>query len=973
MISILTRLSYFIIITFLSIRLLFAGTTGKLSGSIIDQETSEPLIGCNVIVENTYLGTSSDLNGEYTILNIPPGKFDVRFEMIGYKKLRQEEVSVSIDKTTRLNIKLEQSVIQGEVVTVKADRKLIQFDVTQSEAIITADVLDEMPVTEVSDVLRLQGGVTQDASGDIHLRGGRSSEVSYMVDGMPISDMYDGGISVQIENDNVQELQVISGTFNAEYGKALTGIVNMVTKDGGSEIKGSIHTYSGDYISKDPIFSNLERFTFNDDHSISANLNGPIIPGKLSFYSSARINNSQGWLNGLQTFTIYGDTVFEDKNNNKYFDSGDKKKKPFYRSLNWYKSWSAQNKISFQINPSTTLKLNTIINNRTGQDYNHALQFLDKAQLTNYDKGQLFILSLSHSLSSKSFFQVNLSGFNKKFESNLFQNSQDSRYATPDSLYWVNTQGIVPEHIIELYGDDVKFYPAYSLYKAGVDNRRFERETNTQTIKVDYTSQINKYNQIKVGFDYSEVDLYLDSYSILDSIQTDQVYTPIIPEQGSITRTAYKRTPKEMALYMQDKIEYGDMIINIGLRYEEFDPRSRTPLNIHEPYIKNPRNPALDSLTISELENIDWGSVSYFDEDSIGDTIAYSYADYYARFNDQPNLKNQQGWWKKTSIKKQLSPRMAVAYPISDKGVIHFAYGYFFKVPDYLFLYNETDYKLTEAGTNFGIFGNPDLKPETTVSYELGIKQEIYTNTRLELRAFYRDARNYVSSGIPIDLGDGKTYYSYVNKDYSNSRGLIATIYKRLNRYFGGQLDYTYQIAEGANSDPEEEFGAALAGNEPTRSMVPLDWDQTHNLNGSIFTSFSDWGANATFQFGSGYPYSPQITNYEMQGAVLSNVLDRNSRRKPYNFRVDLKITKKIRFKALSGKLYMSINNLTDRRNELNVYRDTGRTAETIEIGRAELVSPFEPMRPNTISEYFNRPDWYDSPRRIQFGVQFGI
>ena len=88
---------------------------------------------------------------------------------------------------------------------------------------------------------------------------------------------------------------------------------------------------------------------------------------------------------------------------------------------------------------------------------------------------------------------------------------------------------------------------------------------------------------------------------------------------------------------------------------------------------------------------------------------------------------------------------MAVAYPISDKGVIHFAYGYFFKVPDYSFLYDDTDYKLTEAGTNFGIFGNPDLKPETTVSYELGIKQEIYSGTRLELRAFYRDARNYVA------------------------------------------------------------------------------------------------------------------------------------------------------------------------------------------------------------------------------------
>ena len=181
---------------------LIAGTTGKLSGTILNEKTSEPLIGCNIIIENTYLGASSDLNGDYTILNIPPGKFDVRFEMIGYKKLRQEGVLISVDKTTRLDITMKQSVIQGDMVTVKADRKLIQFDVTQSEAIITSDILEEMPVTEVSDVLRLQGGVTQDASGEIHLRGGRASEVSYMVDGMPVSDMYDGGISIQIESFN---------------------------------------------------------------------------------------------------------------------------------------------------------------------------------------------------------------------------------------------------------------------------------------------------------------------------------------------------------------------------------------------------------------------------------------------------------------------------------------------------------------------------------------------------------------------------------------------------------------------------------------------------------------------------------------------------------------------------------------------------------------------------------------------------
>ena len=125
-----------------------------------------------------------------------------------------------------------------------------------------------------------------------------------------------------------------------------------------------------------------------------------------------------------------------------------------------------------------------------------------------------------------------------------------------------------------------------------------------------------------------------------------------------------------------------------------------------------------------------------------------------------------------------LSPRAAVAYPISDKGVIHFAYGYFFKIPDFSLLYDDTEYKLSETGSNFGIFGNPDLKPETTVSYELGLKQEVATNTRLELRAFYRDARNYVSSGIPIDLGDGKAYYTFVNKEFKLARSYCHSVQK---------------------------------------------------------------------------------------------------------------------------------------------------------------------------------------------------
>ena len=939
----------------LIVHVLYSGTTGKIVGLISDKETGEALIGCNVMIIDMSVGSASNELGEYYILNLPPRTYSVKFSMIGYESLIFENVKISIDKTTRLNAALGTEVIKGSEIVVTADRKLIQFDVTQSEARITAEEIDLMPVTEVRDVLRLQGGITQDAGGGLHMRGGRSSEISYLVDGVPMTDSYDGGISVQIENDNLQELQVISGTFNAEYGRALTGIINMVTKDGGNKLEGSINIYGGDHSTSDQIYQNLNSFSPINAYSITANLNGPIIKDRLTFYSSSRINNSKGWLYGKQLFTMYGDTISQ----------------PSYHGMNWYNSWSSQNKLTFKIGPLTKLRLNTIFNSGISQNYDHYRQLVDDGLKHHYNTGQFTGLNLSHSFSPNSFIELNITQYIHRYESYLFADSLDSRYITPDSLFWAHIVGDVPEHIKEEYGNEVNYFPQYTFNRWGLDTDRFMRETKTQSLKFDYTNQINKYNQIKIGADLTHHQLKLDSYALLDSSQSDQKFSPVIPNIGSFNRSTYQFQPQEWSIYIQDKVEYGDMIINGGIRYESFNPQSYIPNNIHEPYIQNPRNPALDSLSLEELENLDWGDVWYSEIDSSGNTITHTYAEFYERFNDQPNLKSKNGWWKNTTIKSQLSPRLAVAYPISDKGVIHFAYGYFFKIPDFSLLYNNTEYKLNETGTNFGIFGNPDLKPETTVSYELGLRQEISFKTKIELKGFYRDARNYVTSGIPIDLGDGKSYYHYVNKDYSNSRGIILTLLKQFHDYIGWQFDYTFQIAEGSNSNPNEEFGAVLAGKEPTRSIIPLDWDQTHNLNGSITTAFKGWGMNTIFQYGSGYPYTPVITNYEQQGEILSNVLIRNSRRKADTFRMDVKFFKKINFNRFNGKIYINLFNLTDRRNENFVYSDTGRSNETIEKNRAEIISSFEPLRPNTLDQFFNRPDWYDEPREIQLGIQF--
>ncbi|HIB05750.1 MAG TPA: TonB-dependent receptor, partial [Candidatus Marinimicrobia bacterium] len=219
-----------IICLVLTFQFTFAGITGKLSGKVTSKETGEPLIGANVMVDGTPLGAATDLDGNYFILQVPPGTYSVRFTMIGYQTLVMNDVRVRLDLTTTIDGALNESVVGLEEVVVQAERPMIQTDVTYSQANISSEEFEMLPVEEFEDVLSLQAGVVV-TGGEIHVRGGRGGEISYMVDGITVTDPYNSGIAVEIENNAIQELQFISGTFNAEYGQAMSAIVNIVTKD----------------------------------------------------------------------------------------------------------------------------------------------------------------------------------------------------------------------------------------------------------------------------------------------------------------------------------------------------------------------------------------------------------------------------------------------------------------------------------------------------------------------------------------------------------------------------------------------------------------------------------------------------------------------------------------------------------------------------------------------------------------------
>ena len=207
-----------------SCMLLLAGTTGKIVGNISDNK-GESLIGCNIIVDKLSQGASTDLNGKYYIVNIPAGEYTITASMIGYKTLKIKNVNISSDFTTTLNLKMEIEAVTGETVTVLANKEKIVKDLTSSTSVVSSDDLQSLPVTELSEVLEIQAGYV-----DGHMRGGRAGEISYLVDGITMTDVYDGNASISINKNSIEEMQVISGAFNAEYGHAMSGIVNIITK-----------------------------------------------------------------------------------------------------------------------------------------------------------------------------------------------------------------------------------------------------------------------------------------------------------------------------------------------------------------------------------------------------------------------------------------------------------------------------------------------------------------------------------------------------------------------------------------------------------------------------------------------------------------------------------------------------------------------------------------------------------------------
>ncbi len=881
---------------------LVAGTTGKIAGLITDAKTGEPVVGANVMVVASWqneietpirkssIGASGDVSGRYFILNVPPGVYTVEASIIGWRKVRHQYVRVQVDYTTTVNFSLDPEAVEISTVVVEADRTQgVVKDQTSASAKINTEEIQALPVDNSNQLLSLQAGVTLDAGGGLHIRGGRSSEIQYYIDGIAVTNPFGGGLAVPVENNAIQELEVVSGTYNAEYGDALSGIVNIVTKEGGDRFSGSVQAYGGDFFTNKKVFLGLDHHSVKQKE-VDMTFGGPV-PGisTMSFFMSGRWVDEKNQYYGKRIYNIFDSSFISGADTSKWYreHTGDGALVPLAPS----KSVSFNGKLTWK--PSAMLKINysfmgnvsqakTFLSNVTMNLEKYNPDWAPTAYTTSYGHS----VKLTQTMSASTFATLNLSYYYERYKRYVFEDPYDSQYA---AIYGRGNQ------------------PTDVFATGGVNNEHLDQYSKTNAIRFDISSQANFIHLLKGGFELRFVDMAYDDYILQVNPNSFGNYIPVILPAGTSTHPYYERYPFQWAGYLQDKIEIKDFIVNIGLRYDYFDAQSVVPTSF-----LNPGN-----LTLPDRNPVPY---------------------------DQA--------YKKVKAKTQLSPRLGFAFPITDRGVLHASYGQFFQIPPLPSLYYNPNFNIG-PGQGSSWIGNADLNPQRTTMYELGLQQQLSENIIADVTAFHRDYRNLLGVQFYNYYEGGTIYGRYFNVDYGNSSGITIALdfHPSQDGFFSGSLNYTYLVAEGNGSDPLQALADLANGNEATKWLVPLNWDERHNLTATLTLSDHVWGISMIGSFRTGLPFTPNnLPELDNDDRLLS----------VYN--INMQVFRNFNLGNIRLQIFARVENLFDTYSQDNIPRIDPQQVFGFNINHLNLL--------NSIEEFRNNPANYPMPRLVKLGMK---
>ncbi|MEJ2636575.1 MAG: TonB-dependent receptor [Calditrichia bacterium] len=741
-----------------------AQTTGKIAGQVKDAQTMEPLIGANVVVEGTTLGAATDADGTFYIINVPPGNYTLGIYMIGYENVKLQNLSVSVNRTSTVEIKMNPSTLEGEEVIVEAQGIELKKDQTSSVRNISSNQIDILPVEDVNAVVTMQAGVV-----DGHFRGGRLNEVAYMVDGLQVTEAFNNeGRAVDLEPEVVKDLEVITGTFNAEYGRAMSGVVNAVTKDGGPQFEGSLTVYGGNFItSHNDIFPGLKNREIDRNQDYKFQLSGPVWRDKITFLGNVRYQNNKNHLNGIRLFQVNDYSDFSSTEPFQWISqpSGDRA----YVPMNSNKNLSFMGKIAFNLISAMKMSLLYTRNKDDWGGYDHAYKYNPDGMARTHRTSDMYMFQLNHSLSKSAFYELKLSYLNDYNGWYVYENPLDPRYV----------------HDGYLRSDDVT-----GFYTGGQEKGHSRRTLKDYNIKYDLLWQVNKRHSLKTGILFTQHDLD-NRYSEIRNRYwgTDQelamgidsltgkinflYYDPVVYPDSSEHSDIYRVQPQEFSAYVQDKMEFKEMVINGGVRFDYFNPQARYP--------SQRRNPS------NQLS-----------------------------FPDNPEKMST---YPQADPQYQISPRLGLSYQLGREAVLHFSYGHFFQMPPLSAMYENHSFHVSNNDYETTM-GNVQLKAQKTVQYEVGLWQQLMTGMGLEVSLFYRDIYDLLSVKT-ISTFNQIEYGLYTNKDYANAKGLEIK-YDFVSGSVSAYVNYTLQYTRGNADEPNTSFTREGDQMDPINKLIPM-------------------------------------------------------------------------------------------------------------------------------------------------------
>ncbi len=1022
----LKKILFIILLIMLPVSL-FAGVTGKITGVVKDKETGEPLIGANVVIEGTLLGSVTDINGTYMILNIPVGTYALKATYIGYRTVEIKDTRVHVDLTTEVNFELPSQVLEGETVTIFAERPLIEKNATNMVRIRTSEDIQNLPLRGYRSVMSVEPGVVN-VGNRIYVRGGRREEIATYIDGVYQNNPLTGRASGDLANNAIEEVNYQAGGFNAEYGFANSGVVITTTKTGTNRYAFSGEVITDEWLSKTD--KNLGTYSYGYNvYNMAISGPIPLFGNKLKFYLGGERRFLQDQSPSAFVYqqlkmddrgnpldadgnpiTFYenvldtaGSVIGEALNINDAFPGDGIGTPGVYKRYQWSEQgiWPHNSSGQWLWNGNLTLDLKGI-NFRLGGNSQRERQrilagFSPGADYQNTTEGagigfsiwnnennplqenwrDSYYFKVTHSLGAKTFYTAQINYFRDKFERGSVQFG-DEVWNYGDLIdvgpYGPEGDGIINPYMTQQgtnLNEDPRSADLFAA-KGTQPGLYWKQDWQFWGAKADITHQIGRTHEIKTGLEYR--------YNTYRNYAIGGWGAANVNELAGFLETVGSDFTTEAAYQNKFVDPFGYDIFG-----NEISGGGRNAA-------KHPIIAAFylqDKIELKDLvinAGLRW---DYFDPANDG-ILDPEHVTTYTTDLGTSELKEENFVEKK--VRNNFSPRFGFSFPVTDRTVFHAQYGKFVQTPELQRLYvSTTNYANNIKSGNFFQQPNANLVPVRTTAYELGFRQQLGFSASLDITAYYKEIRDHIRLSN-LDFAVPVPYAMFQNMDYGSVKGLSLSFNLRRTSRVAASANYTLQYAAGTGSDANSMYNIAWQqGREPTY-VAPLDFDQRHTGSFNIDYRFGDndgptlmgvkalsnAGLNLLFSFGSGLSYTPVLVQTEVLGGTSGYfpIGQVGSKYGPWTSQLDVKLDKTFNVVGAKFNAYVWIINLLDNLNANWVYPGTG---EPNNDGYLDTVAGRNFLRtwgPNGVDLYefmLRNPNMVGPPRQIRFGLRFDM